>query len=327
MARRRSRKAAKISPAEKEFLIEIPGAGINGYVDTAQILSVINRKAYRQGFQYVIQNIELISDATGTLYVYRLPHTWVCANAWVKAFKNWKDQQRDAMRESGSESMEAKYNDFKVFLTMLHAEAGIAANLWPVGYLTEAQAVAVDPSAVYDWEAAEFIVPNDGVPGVTGEYTGHMTGPDSAIVDSKSLVVAYAQSRSRPTATDPNTVNPPTDGGLYQDMEDVGDELPEVMENVRFGNNQPPYFVGDQSVFEFYPGGEEDHGSLAIEAILSSASSSYMGRTQAGSFLADCGLIWLWSQGFDGGTSTHLKITVAPGEYHGVMARPMQDVN
>ena len=154
-----------------------------------------------------------------------------------------------------------------------------------------------------------------------------MIGPDSPAAPfyRKSLITNYALSRSRPQAQDPNQVAPSLDGGLYQDMVDVGETLEDVGENVTTHNFSPPYLVADLSTYEWYPGGANnpDAGSTIRDILTVRGGTSGFNTDSMGAFSALCGLIKITNSGDPVG----IRITWAAGDYKGIMARPMQDVN
>ena len=104
------------------------------YIDIAQCLSLLNRRFYRQGMQYAVEDMEVLSDGVNEVAVYRLPHTWIVASAWEKCMRNWKEQQDEAADDAGLETLTARYRDFKVYMDTIHANAGFAANALPRGY-------------------------------------------------------------------------------------------------------------------------------------------------------------------------------------------------
>ena len=231
--------------------------------------------------------------------------------------KKWKE-------DVGGESLQGAYNDFKIFLNHTHA-TDVNAPLLPLNLPEYSVAVVIDPDVRTDWEYSQFVVPNDGAPGTTNEYQAIMNGPD--IATFKGLVHNYAKSRSRPFPTDPNTILPVTDGGLYQDMEDVGDNLEEVGQNVRTTNDETPYLTSIHSQFEWYPGGaySENAGLTLQDNLILRSGTSVFGSDSTGPFTCLCGLLLLNYTGT--AENVVLQVTVAPGNYKGVMARRIQEVN
>lgn len=326
----------KVQPAERIVNLGIP-AGEIGVVDSAWLLSQINRKAYRQGYEYAIDYVEVIqNDPTveGNCDIYRLPHTWVTCNSWVKGFSHWKAQQDEAARESGNQSTKGKYNDFKICYNLYQCTGdyhGTAVStLAPLGpFLTEAEAQAIDPDALMEWDYSEVAVPNVTTQGNTVEYTLHMLGMDSGV--RKGLIKAYAESRARPHNVDPSMVTQSggnIQGGLYAEMVDVGSMMDEVVTNLRERNDSPPYVVGGiDSPFQFYPGGWED-GTVGAQGThfdrLIVRTGSTISSDATGPFTALCGLLWIRN---NTEATLTIRIRYAVGAYNGVAARPMMEVN
>lgn len=325
--------------------INIPANEI-AVIDTAWCLSQINRRAYRQGYEYAYDKLELFQMDTSTqsnLTVYTMNQTWVTVNAWVKAFHAWNDQQQEAMRLAGTQSMRAKYRDFKICYNEGHAtgsQGGVTVTQpTPSGALTLANAQTRDAGASMAWEYAQFVLPNTGGnTGVTQEVIGYMLGKDSTT--SRSLIQAYAESRARPDPTDPSTVTSSSpnypDGGLYTEMIDVGEDMEEIMDNVTDRNNEAPYIIASKdSDKEFYPGGSmggyvtaDEYPGMQRDRLIVRASTAGTNNPLStdvmGGFTAYCGLIMLHN---DGDYQVQVRLHCTAGDYQGVAARPMQDVN
>ena len=200
-----------------------------------------------------------------------------------------------------------------------HAENGFSANLIPDSYTL----ASPTGSSTYEWLPSQIVVPNEGGPGVTEEFYLHMTGLDR--VDSKNMIVAYAESRARPHVEDPNHVTSVT-GGLLAEMQDVGDDNPEIILNLQEHNNSPPYLIENDNPHEAYPGGVNQGPPLGVvRDILSVRSGAGSVSSDISPWLtAQCGLIGLDFLGNDEGS--YMKITVMAGPHAGVMARSMMEV-
>ncbi len=326
------RKARKIQPVELTILTDVPaGAGI---VDIADLASQINRKTYRQGYQYMIEKIEFYTenDNPATIVVARLPNHWPCINAWTKTMALWKQQQDERLDESGLEQTIAAHRDFKIYMDADHADgnytelqARTATITSPDGYyMTLAQAQAVSPTVTSDWDKSQIVIPNKAAPGNTVEYYCHMLGPDSTGgTASFGMIKAYADSRNRPMQTDPNIVDVAS-GGIFGEMFDVDEATGDIVTNAQEHNTATPYLNDIDTPFEFYPGGSNQAVSPTIQDILQIVPTG--NRTVASSvvpgFIANCGLVLISTD-----QPVTAKITLAPGDYKGLMARPMQDVN
>ena len=117
------RKARKTPPCELTIFTTLPvGSSV---ADVGRLASEINRKTFRQGYQYMIQKIEFYTTTNDpvTIIVGRLPNHWPCINAWTKSMALWKQQQDDRLDESGLEQTVAAHRDFKIFIDADHARS------------------------------------------------------------------------------------------------------------------------------------------------------------------------------------------------------------
>jgi hypothetical protein len=327
------RKARKTQPVELTILTDLPvGSSI---ADIGNLASQINRKTFRQGYQYMIEKIEFytVSNDPVTISVARLPNHWPSINAWTKTMSLWRKQQDDRLAESGLEQTIAAHRDFKIYMDSNHADGNYTELQARTGdvttnsgyYMTVAQAQLVSPSVTKDWDKSQIVLPNKAAPGNTVEYFCHMLGPDSTggAGASFGMIKAYADSRNRPMQTDPNIVDVAS-GGIFGEMFDVDEATGDIVTNAQEANTATPYLNDIDTPIEFYPGGSEQAVTPTIQDILQIVPTG--NRTVASSvvpgFIANCGLIL-----FSTDQVVQCKITLAPGEYKGLMARPMQDVN
>ena len=102
---------ARIQTAEKTFVFDLNPTNegtlsVGGaIIDIAQVYSLCNRVSMRQGYEYVVQSIEIGVQGGGAFEacIMRLPEHWPCINAWEKTMSLWKQQQDDRAEESGVE--------------------------------------------------------------------------------------------------------------------------------------------------------------------------------------------------------------------------------
>ncbi len=316
---------AGIQTAELDLWFDLPydpesSHAVNSVIDIAQCLSLVNRRFYRQGFQYAVAGLEVVSDVTTLTKVSRIPESWPIANAWVKAFSRWNESRDQVLDDEPS--IESKYADFKVFLEANHQAAGFTANLIPDGFLSGGY--GLDES--YEWAAVEIEIPNDPVPGATAAYNLHMLG--DTMPNSKGIVHGYAMSRARPQQEEPNVPQP---AGWMTELFDVGDNLDEIRQDIADENDEPPYVVGTQQGVnvnqEFYPGGM--HGGLQVETHMITRAGTALAQSFAPSFTAPCGLVQVQNS-WTGDTPPlryQFRMTLLAGDYKGVMARAMQEMN
>ena len=114
----------------------------SAYIDTAQCLSLINRKLVRQGHVFKVKNFHMWSRSSNAdamdVSVSVLPRTWMMFNAYKKARSLWNQMNLEAIDALGTGNL-PKYYDFKVFFDMEHFDnhhnsdgGSITANLLPV---------------------------------------------------------------------------------------------------------------------------------------------------------------------------------------------------
>ncbi len=343
---------AKIKNAEKEFFFDLSEAGegiVKGtkYLDLMQVYALCNSLSTRQGMEVAIQSIEVGCQPGGAFNftIQRLPSHYPCINGWEKAMRHWLEQQNEAAKEAGLESTKAAYRDFKIFFDAGHAQAGAAGNLIPSGFT-----VTPPVTGGYDWNPSQVVVPNDGgTAGNTQEYFLHMLGDDQIVANnSKGIIKAYAESRARPHNDDPNIVDV-VSGGLFGEMEDVGEIQPEVVNNLQLHNNQPPYIIDVNTADEYYPGGVnqgtgpiDQNGTVregtVVDILSIGASANFNSDRTVEPILAPCGLLKISYKATgvlpgnpaDDGmppSSFWMKITLAPGMYKGIAARSMVEAN
>ncbi len=343
-----ARMSRKVKNVERTFIYDLSPAGesqlkSNGiYLDCMQSHALVNRISTRQGMNVLIENLEIGVQPGGAFEatIFRLPQHWACVNAWTKSMELWRHQQNEAADQAGLETTTARWRDFKI-----HFDSGhdFANNLIPAGYFIDDPASTAD---TYEWLESQVVIPNDGVVGNTTERTLHMIGDDVG-ASSAGMIKAYAESRSRTFARDPNVTDVPT-GGLFGDMFDVGMDDEAVVDNLQHRNNEPPYLTYRESSEEAYPGGSFqgigplNAGGLVlpgqmVDIIAVNAGNNY-NTDSTGSFVAPCGLIKIVINATgvlpanpadlgDAPFSIWVKVTLAPGHYQGIAAIPMQEAN
>ena len=162
MARKRNNKQRKLEPAVQTLAFTVPTAGVGqGHtVDLSQAASLVNRRFYRQGINWVVSGFRFFRAGTaptaGTgVAIGKLPNTWVMANAWEKGFRHWQELNKRAI-EAG-ESLPGRFTDFKVYMDATHHQA-VQWNLLP----TDADAT---PAAAGEWVYSKIILPDTTITG------------------------------------------------------------------------------------------------------------------------------------------------------------------
>jgi len=328
MAKRYSSKNAKMEPAEMVLSFSLPNGQATSYFDLAQCVSIVNRRFYRQGINFAVADFKIISTGpvgatpavTGSMSISRIPHTWVAANAWKKAFEHWNKQQKEALAESGATNARAKFSDFKIHMDVDHVTAGFASNKLPIS----GTGVPATPG---EWEASEVVVPNtladaSGSTVLPVEYTLHMVGVNNNAGVSRGIIEGYADSRAYPQSPDPVTPDLDSSNNWLAQMFNVGDDQPEVLDNATDRNDELPYPQID------YPGGQNQLPTLQYHdsAFITSTTVGGITHMRGGQFY--CGLIRLDSNlTYDPELqSAILQIVLVPGSHRGYLCEPMGDV-
>lgn len=324
---------AKIQPAVTQLYYAV-GDGAS-YIDLAKDLSAANRRLYRQGMTYVIQDIQLaVSPGMRATDVFQVSfstmgNSWMVHNAWTKAFRTWQRMQNEYMDGAGAR-LKGKWADFKIYLD--DSQAGGTTH----------QSYASD-GAVYaagEWVYSNFVYDDAGA---ARSPSMHMIGSvtsDSAI----GLIEAYANSRNY-QGTEPN--NPAEIAtGFYAEYHGVGDIDDELGADLRDDNDLPPYELDD------YPGGDSNADAPVFTRF--GSVNATQSTAQLGGFIVPCGLLKISTNELQltnttesatdlgdvagtgvaspgplsvyevtSATTVGILITLAPGPYRGVLAAPM----
>ena len=312
---------ANMQPAPMTFYIPTPvvNGGNKGEftADLSQIASNVNRRFYRQGLNWAVSGIKLLSPVSGLAVISKLPNTWSLSNGWEKTFRAWYRQQREALGDGGQESTAAKFNDFKIYMDSTHLTAGYGANLQPIDHLGNVVITG-------EWEASQLVIPNFGSP--RNNYEPFIMGVGDKVGGigvAYSLIDLYANSRSVPFSPDPE-VHPDvlSTDNILNAMFDDGDNNQEILANVVGKNNDLPY---DQ---DNYPGGPTNMPGLQIHDIAQLVS--YSGATQVGTQRIKggnfpCGLIRVeWTP--ETTANLVLQIELMPGPARGYLTEPMTEM-
>ena len=131
------RRGKKLEPAVLSFNYQLTVGNVltKNYIDLSQCASLMNRRFYRQGINWVVQSIKVVNltPQTGAqIVIGKLPNTWVMSNAWEKAFRAWQRMNSEALAET--DSVRPRFLDFKIYADSTNHEAGFGANLLPRAY-------------------------------------------------------------------------------------------------------------------------------------------------------------------------------------------------
>lgn len=323
--------------------IAVPSSGLSSVtVDISQCASLLNRRFYRQGINWAVAGIKILTSsgdpinrAEGYVSVTKLPETWIMANSWEKGFRHWQRMNNEALAES--ESVRPKFLDFKIYADSLHHSAGFDGNLLPASGLG---AIATPG----EWESSKFSIPRtDGtatalsreVVAVGPSYPG--ASPVSGL-DAVSLIEGYAASRSLPNVLDPNvpddaalvTGNIPENwlGALFNEGTRQ-DEI--VMEDMISENNIAPYPFENDGVNNdtMYPNGANQLTGLQFHDDSYITSSTIGGHTRLKGGQFPCGLMRfnvINTTPENTEIEYSIQIDLVPGSHRGYLCETMTEM-
>lgn len=312
----------KIEPAVRQLLYLVPNG--TSYIDLAKDLSIVNRRLYRQGMSYVVQDIQLgigagmKSSDVLTMTFSTVGNSWIVHNSWRKGFAAWRKQQREALE--ALPGINGKWADFKVYLDDTHEDG------------TTLDPYAAD-AAVYqpgEWEHSKLVFDDDGT---EREFKMHMIG-SSNLADTNNesaigLIEEYANSRATVAGIGTPDVEPEASDTIYAKLLGTDEMSDMIIDNIEGDNDLPPYDQDD------YPGGAANADAAVLSRLLSCSATQT--TSVAPGFVAECGLVKVVSEelSLDDATSANgvyaagsaptsvLLLTVAAGPYRGVLAAPM----
>lgn len=285
------------------------------YIDLAQALSQVNRRAYRQGLYYYVASVGFSNGTEAYCQINTLPDTWMTKAAWTRGYRKWSQMNR--LANNGS-NVTPKYHDFKV--QMING-----ATAMPAAYGD------VDSSTYYtsdDWVMSKF-VSQDPTMTDTGTYQqqddddpdqfiSHMLGPhigSDGAWTSIGLLRSLNDVWRRPHDTGEPTLDGDADTDPIANLFDSADTYDDVRANMDTDGDEPPYdhdaMTGASSVEE-----------TCVAAILR-VSDGGSGFATAPGFCAPLGLLQVNVSDFSAGTSidiVELIVNMVPGTYHGVYA-------
>jgi len=320
---KRSRSTAKkMQPAVRYLRYELtnsssPGTETSHYIDLARDLSAINRRLYRQGRDYHVKRITVVSSNTGqsqgpspgdapATHAGRIsfstaPRSWVSQQAWQRGQKLFMQMQKRAMDAAGNDFRGA-YNDFKVYLTTSHVSG---TKPFPVDNGNNAVKLG-------DWSYSDFVSP-DGTTS-SDEYYTTLLGDhvqSGGLFTSVSLVKSYGESRATVSEA-------PTPGTAAVDLNDPlmnlfdhGTNVDEVLGKFQTDGEDPPYDIDE------YPG---DNSNMPKPLVVQDTTLGVDGKSTVGGFSAMCGLIEVEMKSPIASDIYSVLVELAPGNYRGIKA-------
>lgn len=284
------------------------------YVDIARLLSLANRKSYRQGMSYDVASIVFHDSDSSETYikVCTAPNTWATQAAWQVGFRHWLAQQRSA-----ADTVQAGFGpwfDFKV-------------------YINYAMIADVDKPTLIDsedntftggeWVYSKYLVPEDGSSdpdtasiGLMGDHNGTPFGGDMTYA---SLLEALENTINTPQEDPDLPMHDTLWAALSTDQADM-EVVKEILEDFEADNDLPPYSPTVIPGAGAAGAGRPSDPWIARECCIQGGAHH---MAAVGGFTAPCGLLVFETQQDDDDT-IGVTLELMPGEYKGVSARPMR---
>ena len=334
---RRSNGMKKIQPSELTLNFVLTDQ-TNAFIDISQCASLVNRRFYRQGINWVVKGFSLhnLTGSQGSCQISKLPSTWVMSNSWEKSFRAWQKMNNEALEESAS--VRPRFLDFKIYADVKHHELGYGANLVP--FVINPDTGVNELLTAGEWEPSKMEIPTGsaGAQGATASREMIAVGPNypglgASGLDAVSLVEGYAASRGLPNVLDPNApadaadvdgFNP--DNWLSATFNEGTTQIESVIEDMINENNIAPYpFEGDGAHLDtMYPGGANQASAMVLHDQLNVTGTtvSNVVRGRGGQF--PCGLVRVrYDATLDG---AFLQIHLVPGSHRGYLCEPMTEM-
>lgn len=302
------------NPTELRLCFEVDATQNYAWIDLAQCLSIVNRKAYRQHAYYYVQKMSLYDNETNFVDVNVAPDTYVTRNAVVRGKAIWDDMNERVAGKVGG--FIPKFHDYKVYLEARQKDSD---NLVPYGYSVETSVLAA-PLPAGEWIYSEYVSAdsNRNTSADPDAFTVHILGDDTT--SSRGLIRSYALTRRLPQQEEPRVPGQLETDDLLNVM-DYSDEeqVNEILNHLDLHNDDHPYSQ------DFYIGSDDftvpNIGTFANQyqhvARLATVQDSNRVAT-IGGFCAPFGLIALDLSGIT--NDARIVIELAPGTYHGVYA-------
>lgn len=325
--RKTKAKARPLEPAVRYLRYRLtnsanPGTETSHFIDLARDLSRVNRRLYRQGREYHVKRISIVSTNTiagwggptevglpdneqnaGFFSVSVIGSSWVANKAWHRGFQAWSNMNKAAMRKTND--IDGTWADFKVYMsTTMRTAAAAGTLLQPV----DNGNFAYLPG---EWIYSKYVAPTAAA-GVVDEYEAHMLGDHSGAAgayNSIGLIKSYGEARATVPTFDPAVPTTAPDDPLVN-LFDYGDTQNELITNIIGDNDLPPY-----DHFE-YPGDDAN----GPKPIVVGQTSIADGSSTIGAFSALAGLLELETFSPIASDIYSVLVELAPGKYRGIKA-------
>jgi len=280
-------------PVQRKIALGADGSTLTGnrLVDAGKLLSVQNRRLYRQGMKYELK-IDLDVDITAVpnvqVEVFALADNWDTQRAWALAKATYDRAYADEQNNTAAQL--ARWRDFRV-------QSGVTG------------IVELDP-VVYN-DSLAFGVLNAGEHAFSSvDVGGTETFFGWGAASASRLDILDEWIRAGSVGSDPSTgpTTAPYDGVNSDNMSNI------EMQNLSTDGNLPPYATTAD--------GENWLKVCSLQMLKATGTGEGLQRLSTGYFSAPCGLVALRITGSNLPNGSIL-MTAKAGDYKGVMAHRM----
>ncbi|MDB4442821.1 hypothetical protein N9219_05320 [bacterium] len=312
---KRSRSAKKSIPAQRYLRYNLtnsgsPGTETSHYIDLARDLSRVNRRLYRQGRMYHIKRITVLSSNTvaianppsgaGAISVSTVPDTWVSREAWKRGFQTFTRMNKVATEQTSGD-ISGTWADFKVYMSLDMKN----------GTMLTPRDNGNNNYNAGEWAYSQMVTP-DGTT-TADEFELTMLGDHNGAAGSRNtvgLIKSYGESRATVFASGSPAVPGDADDDPLINIFDYGTTIDDVVENLEFDNDFPPYDPAD------YPGDDQNGPKPAVIAM----ASIYNGSAVMSGCHAFAGLLELETKSPIASDVYQILVELSPGKYRGISA-------
>ena len=289
------------------------------FIDLSLALSMLNKRAYRQGLYYYIKDIQVQDSSGQTLVKFgSAPDVWTVKQAWISGWKKWMKQQNMVLMEN-PQLTKAKYADFKIFLNANHKDNydnNLDVILNPSSSNPAFGPLSMDESEDYRFDEYDFSVYHSMNPsGSTNEDsfevkllgTHDLEDGSTTKYTCVSLVDSYLSGRRTDDSSgEPNHLDSQSHLDPLNNLFDAGGNFDEVIQDLEDDNDAPPY------------NRDGNYVDTVIRKMVNVGPQNE--TTYVDGFCVPFGLLEVITNSPVDNNFIHVVVTMAAGPYNGVYA-------